>query len=268
MKKFKATCIIQARMLSSRLPGKVLLPGPNNKSFLIHLVQRLKKSKNLDNIIIATTTNKIDDLIVKECKKNKVNYFRGDPLNLVDRYYKCAKKFKITNIVRVTSDCPLMDYRLIDNMLNIFKNSKFDFISNLHPPTFPDGFDIEIFTFDSLKKSYLKSKKNYEKEHVTPYIWDNPDLFKIKNFISQDGKNYSSKYRLTLDFIEDYFVLNTIFEKLYKKNKNFSYYDVLKFVKSNKKILTNKFLIKVNWYKDHWKKLKTIKRSDTNLNKI
>lgn len=264
MKKFKVSCIIQARMSSSRLPSKILLPG-YNKPLLFHLIERLRKSKKLDKIIVATTNEVLDDVIVELCKKNKIKYFRGKLDDLVDRYYKCATKYKMKNIVRITSDCPLINHNLVDEMINSFEKSNVDYLSNLHPPTFPDGFDIEIFNYSSLKKTFLNSKKNYEREHVTPYIWDNPNKFKIKNFNFKNKVNLSSKYRLTLDYPEDYYVLWNIFNRIYPKNKNFDLKDIFKFLKSNKEILINNSLIKVNWYRNHLKKLKTISQNDTNL---
>ena len=176
MNRNKIACILQARLSSTRLPGKILLNG-FDKPLLLHTVERLKKSKKLDKIVIATTTLKIDDIIVDICKKNKINFFRGHPTNLLSRYYNCAKKFNLKNIVRITSDCPLMDHRVIDLMIQKYNQKKIDYLSNIHPPSLPDGFDIEIFTFEILKKAYLFANQDFQKEHVTPYIWDNPKKF-------------------------------------------------------------------------------------------
>ncbi len=262
MNRNKIACILQARISSTRLPGKILLNG-FNKSLLLHTVERLKKSKKLDKIIIATTTLKIDDIIVDICKKNKLNVFRGHPTNLLSRYYNCAIKFKLKNIVRITSDCPLMDYRIIDLMIKKYNEKKIDYLSNIHPPTLPDGFDIEIFTFEALKKTYLSANQDFQKEHVTPFIWDNPKKFLIKNFVYKKIKNLYNKYRLTLDYKEDYYVISKIYNALYFKNKFFSLEDILKYINKNPSIMINKKFIKVNWYKDHLKKLKTIKKKDT-----
>ena len=152
-------CIIQARIASSRLLGKILLPG-YKKPLLEHLVERIKKSKKLSEIVIATSKNLEDDIIYEFCRSKKISVFRGHPDNLLKRYYDCAKFYKAKNVVRITSDCPLMDHRLIDKMIETYSKSKnIDYYSNVHPPTFPDGFDIEIFNFDVLKKSYLNAKK-------------------------------------------------------------------------------------------------------------
>jgi spore coat polysaccharide biosynthesis protein SpsF len=258
----KIGCIIQARVLSSRLPAKILLNG-FDKPLLLHTVERLKKSAKLDKIIVATTNLKIDNVIFNLCKKNKILVFRGHPTNLLNRYYNCAKKFKFKNIIRITSDCPLMDSKIIDVMIGKYKKLKVDYFSNVHPPTFPDGFDIEIFSFESLQKAFFNAKEDFQKEHVTPFIWDQPKKFIIKNYYYKKEKNLYNKFRLTLDYIEDYFVINQIYNALYLKNKYFSFEDVLKFIKKNPKIMVNRNLIKVNWYKNYLKNLKTIKKKDT-----
>jgi len=255
------SCIIQARMGSSRLPGKILLNG-YNKPFLFHLIERIKKSKKINNIIVATTKNKLDDIIYNLCKKNKIEVYRGNEKNVLSRYFKCAKKYKISTIIRITSDCPLIDYQMIDKMIGNYENSNYDFYGNTHPPSFPDGYDIEIFSYESLKRSYYNSKDLFQKEHVTPYIWDNPDKFKIGNY--NINKNYYNNFRLTLDFIEDFYVISHIYNSIYPKNKFFKFSDVINFLKKNKNILKiNKKYIKVNWYSKHINKLKTISKNDT-----
>jgi spore coat polysaccharide biosynthesis protein SpsF len=156
-----------------------------------------------------------------------------------------------------------MDYRIIDLMIKKYNEKKIDYLSNIHPPTLPDGFDIEIFTFEALKKTYLSANQDFQKEHVTPFIWDNPKKFLIKNFVYKKIKNLYNKYRLTLDYKEDYYVISKIYNALYFKNKFFSLEDILKYINKNPSIMINKKFIKVNWYKDHLKKLKTIKKKDT-----
>jgi len=262
MKNKKIVCILQARISSSRLPAKVLLPG-YNKPLLLHTVERLKKSKLISNTIVATTKLKIDDVIYELCKINNVDVFRGHPTNLLDRYFKCAKKFNTKIIVRITSDCPLMDYKIVDKMIKKFCSSEIDYLSNIHPPSLPDGFDIEVFSFDALKKTYHNAKKEFQKEHVTPYIWDNHNKFKVKNYSFSKKENYYEKYRLTLDYKEDFYVIWKIYNELFPKKKYFEFKDIMEYLKKNPKVLINKKFIKVNWYKDHYKKLKTINQSDT-----
>jgi len=263
MKKKRRICIVQARISSKRLPAKILLPG-FDKPLLLHTIERLKKSKLIDEVVIATSNLKIDDVIFNICKRNNINTYRGHPLNLLDRYYKCAKKYKAKTIVRITSDCPLIDYKIVDSVIKKFKDSNVDYCSNNHPPTFPDGFDVEVFSFEVLKRTYFKANKNFEKEHVTPYIWDNPNKFKIGNFrTSLIKRRYHDKYRLTLDYKEDFYVIWNIYKDLYPKKKYFELKDVINYLIKKPNILINNHYIKVNWYKDHYKKLKTINKKYT-----
>ena len=262
MKNSKFACILQARISSTRLPGKILLNGPS-KPLLIHTIERLKKSKLFTKIIVATTTSKIDDIIFDLCKKNNIIVYRGHPTNLLNRYYNCAKKFKIKNIIRITSDCPLIDSDIIDLMIKRFNEKKIDYLSNIHPPSLPDGFDVEIFTFEALKKTFSSAREDFQKEHVTPFMWDQPKKFLVENFLCTKEKYLYEKYRLTLDYKEDYYVITKIYNALYSQNKFYTLQKILRYIKKNPKIMINKSLIKVNWYKNHLKKLKTIKKIDT-----
>ena len=146
MIKKNVTCIIQARIQSTRLPAKILLPG-YNKPLLLHLIERLKKSKLIKKVIVATTTDKIDEIIFDLCRDNKIEVFRGNPLDLLDRYYKCSKKYKAKNILRITSDCPLMDYKIVDNVIKKYFLTNSDYTSNIHPPSFPMLIVLSLYYF-------------------------------------------------------------------------------------------------------------------------
>lgn len=229
-------CIIQARIGSTRLHGKVM-KELRGKTVLSHVVDRVKRSKRLDKVIIATTKNKEDDEIVNECKKIGVEYHRGSVDNVLSRYYEVANNENADIIVRVTSDCPLIDPEIIDEMIKYFEKENevghIDYLSNSIIETFPRGFDVEIFTYDSLREAYNNAKLDYEKEHVTPYIYMNKDKFIIKNF--SNDKNYS-QYRLTLDTIEDYILINNIYEHLYIENQIFYFKDIINYLNQNPNI--------------------------------
>ena len=219
--------IIQARYNSARLEGKIL-KKIFNKTILEILISRLKNSKSIDKIVVATTNSKIDLLIVNICKKNKIDFFRGSEKNVLERYFFAAKKYKAKNIIRITSDCPLIDPNLVDIMLKkhiFFKN---DYTSNTLTPTFPDGFDIEIFKFSVLKNTFKLAKSLYDKEHVTPFIKRNVK-FKKMNFTS---KLNLSQIRLTIDYEEDFVLLNNIF-KLFNYNFFLNYEEIIKLFKKN-----------------------------------
>ena len=226
--------LVQARTGSQRLKNKILLKI-HGKTILEILVSRLKKCKNIHNLIIVTTKKTRDDIIVKICKKNQINYFRGSESNLINRYYECAKYFKVDNIVRITSDCVLIDPKIVDELYSVFKSKKFDYVSNTTPPnksTFPDGTDVEIFSFKVLKKLNQVCKSKNDKEHLTDYIWreNKFNTFTLKNKLDL------SKFKYSLDYKSDYNSLKKIFNVL-KKKKKFGYMkEVINIIKRNKKM--------------------------------
>ena len=150
MKK-KVACIIQARVNSKRFPGKILMPLLN-KSVLQYQLERLKKLKRVDTLILATTKNKNDNKLVKIAKEKKILIYRGDQNNVLKRYYKCALANKVTTIIRITADCPLIDVKYINILLKFFLNNNYDYCSNVDLNYLPDGFHCEVFNFKSLKK--------------------------------------------------------------------------------------------------------------------
>ena len=150
--------IIEARFGSTRLPGKVMLKV-NNQPLIFQLIKRLKFVKNLDQIIVATTLNKKDDVICDFLKKNKIKFFRGSEDNVVDRVLNAAKKFKIKNIVQITGDCPLIDPYIVSQVIETFKSNNFDFVSNANIRTYPDGMDVSIFSTKNLNKLSKLTKK-------------------------------------------------------------------------------------------------------------
>ena len=229
----KVVCLVQARVGSTRLPGKIL-KEICGKTILYHEIDRLKKCKEIDEIVIATTDKEDDDKIVNEAKKLSVKYFRGSENDVLSRFYYSAKENNADIIVRVTSDCPCIDFEILDKMLIYFKEKykekQVDYLSNTIKRTYPRGYDIEIFTFSALEKSYINAKKEYEREHVTPYIYD-----KTNNFLklSFENKDDYSEYRVTLDTIEDFIVIKNIFENLYYKNPYFKLNDVVQYLNDN-----------------------------------
>ena len=185
MVKKKVTIIIQARMGSLRFPNKII-QKIGNRPAIIFLLERVLKSKNFDDLVVATTNSKSDDVLVNMLRKKGFKVYRGSSENVLERYYKVSKKLKSDYVVRITGDCPFIDYKILDEMILKIKKNDYDYISNVNPPTYPDGFDVEIFKFDQLKNAFSKAKKLYDKEHVTPYI--------IKN--AKKKFNFSQKKKL------------------------------------------------------------------------
>jgi len=238
--KKKVVAIIQARFDSKRFPGKVL-KKINNKAILEILLRRLSRSKYISRIIVACSKNNKDQAIVDICKKLKINYFIGSENDVLERYYKTAKKYKALNIVRITGDCPLIDPKVVDEVIINFFEKKVDYASNTNPPTYPDGLDVEVFKFSALQYAFFKSKDPLEREHVTPFIVNHKKFtkFNLKYF-----KNISS-LRLTLDEKEDLFVLEKII-KNFKNNIYFNLKNILDFLRKNKKIISINNHIKRN----------------------
>lgn len=228
--------IIQARTGSTRLPNKIFLKLTDS-SLLSHVVNRLRPSKEIDKIVVATTISSQDNSVEEWCIQNHIDYYRGSENNVLERYYHAAKKFNAEIIIRVTADDPFKDFRLIDKAIKILKENKYDFVCNNNPVSFPEGLDVEALTMDSLSKSFLNSTSNFEKEHVTQYIHRNKNKFRIFNI--KNDKDLSS-YRWTIDTEEDYLFAKEIYNNLFRSNKIFLPEDIYQ-------LLENKpLLLKIN----------------------
>ena len=226
----KFDCIITARMTSTRLPGKIM-KKIRNKKIIELLYERVKQSKLISNIIIATTKNKSDDILVKFLKK-KYLFFRGDEKNVTKRVIDTAKKFKTKNIVLITGDCPLIDKDLIDQCIRVFVANKADYVNNCNIRTYPDGLDVQVFGLSSIIKSYKLILKDTEKEHVTLSLRNNSSKFKTINILA--GKKLNEpKIFLTLDEAKDFEVIKKIYEYFWKNNE-FSSKDIIDYVKKNR----------------------------------
>lgn len=213
--------VIQTRMGSSRLPGKVLLKL-DRESVLDYVINQVKCCKLVNKIIIATTNLSEDDIIIHNTTDNGIQYFRGHPTDVLDRYYQCAKEHGLSTIVRITSDCPLIDPEIVDLMVMTFNENTYDYISNNKPRTFPYGLDVEVFSFNALENAWNNAQLPSEREHVTSFIYKNPDKFRIHNI---EFRNDFSKLRLTIDRINDFKLIQTIVEKI--KNRPILIKDIL-----------------------------------------
>ena len=204
--------IIFARTSSTRLPSKIL-KKIQNRTILEHIIERIKKS-NLEKIILATTENKIDDELVAIAKNNNIEYFRGSENDVLDRCYRAAKMFSIDPVVRITGDDPIKDPSIIDQAIKIYNKStpKFDLVCNTLNPTFPEGLDVELFSFNALEIVWQNAKNQDDREHVTKYIYEHSREFKIFNF--ENTKNLSN-IRLTLDTEEDFELIKSIYDALF-----------------------------------------------------
>lgn len=227
----RVDAIIEARMGSTRLPGKVLLPIVG-KPVIELLIERLKIAKKINNIILATTTKPEDDVIEKFCRENNIKCFRGFSEDVLGRVYCAAKRYNSDIVVEVTGDCPLLDPWLIDECIHIFLKSDYDYLSNFIEQTYPPGIDVQIFKFRVLGEIEHLAKDERFREHVTLYILKHPEKYKLYN-VTAPAELCCSDWHLELDEHKDYELIKKIYENLYPKNPKFSTMDVINLLKAN-----------------------------------
>ncbi len=227
----KIGAIIQARMGSTRLPEKVMktLEG---KTVLEHVIERVRQSKLINEIIIATTTHERDSIIEAEALRCGVKVFRGSEEDVLSRYYYTAKENGLDVIVRVTSDCPLIDPRVLDAAIEFYESNESEIISNsgtdLGNRTYPRGLDTEVFSFKVLENAFYNAKEKYQREHVTPYIYEKSNqIYYFKSAIDY------SKYRWTLDTDEDFKLISEIYKEFYNGQHDFYMKDIVEFFERN-----------------------------------
>jgi len=228
----KVVCIIQARMDSSRLPGKVL-KGICGYPMLYWVVNRAAEARLVNELIVATTKGDSDDPIVEWCLEHDIKYFRGDAFDVLDRYYQTAKYYRADVIVRLTADCPLIDPVLMDEVITVFFNKGVDFAANRLPPpykrTYPIGLDIEVASFSALERAWRQARLPFEREHVMPFLYSVKDKF--STIILDAEKNYGNR-RWTVDAPEDLEFIRALFNKL-NCRLNFSWREVLQTLEEN-----------------------------------
>ncbi len=257
--------VVQARMTSSRLPGKVML-NILGEPLLWRMIERLQQVKRIIHIVIATSDTAEDDAIERFCKKYDIDCYRGSMNDVLDRHWQVGHLTQADVVVKIPSDCPLIDPAVVDKVLDFYveNQAKYDYVSNLHPATYPDGNDVEVMSFKALTKAWEEATRPLELEHTTPYLWENPDKFRIGNVVWETGLDYSMSHRFTIDYHEDYQFIERVFEELYPVKPYFSLEDVLKLLTQKPEIMElNAQWAGVNWYRHHLDELKTIEPSMT-----
>jgi len=225
----KVGAIIQARMGSSRLPGKVLkhLPYHSELTTLHHVVHRVQRVKKIDDVIIATTTEAEDDPIVQTAKELHAPFFRGSEQHVLERFYLAAKQYELDYIVRITSDCPVLDPVVVDQLIHLHFSERADFSSSAVRRSFPIGQDCALFSFDMLEEAYQNATAAYEREHVTTYFYKTqPDKYKIEVLKAPEMWT-DPNLRLTLDTPEDYILLCCLFDELHQENEVFGLDEII-----------------------------------------
>jgi spore coat polysaccharide biosynthesis protein SpsF len=233
----KIAAIIEARMTSTRLPGKVLLPLAG-KPAIQHIIERLKRSEYLDDIVVATTVNGTDDPLVEFVEGFGVNCFRGSEQDVLERVLGAAHNFHADVIVEITADCPMIDHGHVDYAIQKMFEGDYDFVANCTtvPLTFPDGFDVRVLPTRVLERVDKLTNDPIDRVHVTYYIWTHRDKFKIFEWTA-DTDSYGPELRVTLDEKKDSELLDKIFSILIEKNEDFSCADVVSLLRSNKALV-------------------------------
>jgi len=228
--------IVQARMGSSRLPGKVLMPI-GGEPMLYRVLVRARRAKEVGLVVVATTTDTGDDPVAAFCQSQGFPYFRGDPMDVLDRYYQAAQQFNAATVVRLTGDCPLIDPHEIDRTIKAFFETHVDFAANRLPPpwkrTTPIGMDTEVVTFDALARAWREADEKYEREHVMPYLYDEVGRFKV---LLVDHDPDIGQLRLTVDTAEDLTLVRRIYQ-YFDNTDEFSLPDILALIEKHPELL-------------------------------
>jgi spore coat polysaccharide biosynthesis protein SpsF len=262
----KTLVVVQARVGSTRLPGKVLLPVAG-APLLRRMLERVRGARTPLELVVATTTDPADEAIVSLCRRMDVRCFRGHPSDLLDRHYRAAAEAGADVVVKIPSDCPLIDPGVIDRVLGLYTEDagRYDFVSNLHPATYPDGNDVEVLSFGTLETAWHEASRAMEREHTTPFVWDQPQRFRIGNLRWETGQDLSMTHRFTVDYREDYVLVAAVYEALWSQTRPlFGLDDILRLLGERPELLElNTRFAGVNWYRHHLDELRTVQRSET-----
>lgn len=231
----KIVATIEARMTSIRLPGKVMLPFVGKPDLEI-MIERLAKSRTIDQIVVATTLNHKDEPIIKLCRELDTPFYRGNEEDVLKRLVEAAQSVSADIVVETTSDCPVIDWRHVDHLVNLFFSGNYDYVSNIITRSFPIGFDVQVFPLSVLNQVARIAREHTYREHPSFFIYTHPQQFRLKNWRARE-KMFWPDLRVTLDTPQDYQVLTQVFNSLYSKNPNFSAEDVVNFLKSHPEIV-------------------------------
>ncbi len=216
--------ILQARMSSSRLPGKVLKPILG-QPMILRQIERIRRARRMDRLVIATSTDASDDTLVEACEAQGVECARGSLDDVLDRYYQVARAYGPEHVVRLTGDCPLLDPDVMDETIALHLAGRFDYTSNaLDPLTFPSGLDVEVLRFDCLERTWREARLPSEREHVTSYFYNHPELFRLGSY---HGERDLAHLRWTVDEPEDLEFVRRVYAALYPANPSFRLRDVV-----------------------------------------
>ena len=261
----KLLVVVQARATSTRLPKKIFKPLVG-QPLLVRMLERLQACKTPMQLVVATTTDAEDDGVPPLAEAAGVPVVRGHPKDLLDRHIQAARAFDADAISKIPSDCPLIDHRVVDRILSTYLDAqgRYDYVSNLHPATWPDGYDVEVMSREALEAAHEEADKPHHREHTTPFLWDRTDGRFSTHNIEWD-RDLSMTHRLTIDYAEDYELIRTIYEALYTEGEPpFSLEAILEYLDAHPDVFAlNAHLAGVNWYRHHLDDLATVDESQT-----
>jgi spore coat polysaccharide biosynthesis protein SpsF len=271
----KVLAVVQARTGSTRLPGKVLLPVAG-APLLVRMLERVRAARTLTEVVVATTTDAADQPVRDLARQAGVRCVSGHPTDLLDRHYQAARECGLSPagvpggsagggdvVVKIPSDCPLIDPAVIDRVIgcHLAQPERYDFVSNLHPATYPDGNDVEVMPMAVLAAAWREATRPHEREHTTPFIWDQPERFRIGNVRWETGRDLSMTHRFTVDYPEDYAFVSAVFDAL---PGGFGLDEILDLLAARPDIFElNRRYAGVNWYRDHLGELATVGADQT-----
>jgi spore coat polysaccharide biosynthesis protein SpsF len=274
----KIAIVIQSRTGSSRLPGKIMMPLAG-APLLTRMVERVRAAAAgattgatagatvSTDVIVATTTEPADDPVAALCAGIDTPCFRGHPTDLLDRHYQAGRAASADVVVKIPSDCPLIDPGVIERVIGFYlaRVDEYDFVSNLHPATYPDGNDVEIMPMAALETAWREATLPLQREHTTPFLWDQPARFRIGNVAWETGLDYSMSHRWTIDYQADYDFIRAVYDALYTPERPiFTLADILALLERQPAIhAINASLAGVNWYRHHRGELETVQSWQT-----
>ena len=260
----KTLVVVQARTGSTRLPGKVLLPVAG-APVIVRMLDRVLAARKVYDLVVATTELGEDDALAELVRRAGVPVFRGHPTDLLDRHYRAALAAGADAVVKIPSDCPLIDPAAIDRVLAAFRGrDDLDYAGNLHPASWPDGNDVEVMSFAALEQAWREATAMHEREHTTPFLWDQPERFHVANVRWESGLDYSLSHRFTLDYPADYTFIAAVYDALWRRERVFTLADILRLLELRPELREgNARYAGVNWYRHHAGVLRHVSAGET-----
>jgi spore coat polysaccharide biosynthesis protein SpsF len=262
----KTLVVVQARTGSSRLPGKVLLPLAG-APLIVRMLERVLAARTRFDLVVATTDRPEDDALADLVRRFGVRVFRGHATDLLDRHYRAGLAARADAVAKIPSDCPLVDPDAIDRVLLAFHAAagRLDYVSNLHPASWPDGNDVEVVRMDALAAAWQEATAPHEREHTTPFVWDRPERFRIGNVVRDGSRDLSMSERFTIDYAEDYAFVAAVYEALFRRDRTvFTLGEILGLLEARPEIRSlNARYAGVNWYRHHIGALRTVRSAQT-----